>query len=66
MNQTKISSNTQIDKPIEETESVAPTDQFASVKTPDEIERSKELNDDLDLDFEEISDGELEEEACLR
>lgn len=30
---------------------------------PDEPDRAKDLCDDIDLDFEEISDGELEEEA---
>lgn len=32
-------------------------------KSPDDVDRSKDLSDDIDLDFEEISDGELEEEA---
>ncbi|XP_055304030.1 fl(2)d-associated complex component-like [Sitodiplosis mosellana] len=33
-------------------------------KSPEEAtDRSKDLSDDIDLDFEEISDGELEEEA---
>lgn len=41
-------------------------EQNASAKTPEEIDRSKDLGDDLDLDFEEISDGELEEEARIK
>lgn len=32
-------------------------------KSPEEPDRTKDLSDDIDLDFEEISDGELEEEA---
>lgn len=36
--------------------------QLLAAKSPDEPD-SKDLCDDIDLDFEEISDGELEEEA---
>lgn len=33
---------------------------------PEEIATIKEITDDIDLDFEEISDGELEEEARVK
>lgn len=52
---------------VEEIESVTPVEQTPVAKpVPEDAERSKDLSDDIDLDFEEISDGELEEEACLR
>lgn len=38
-------------------------EQLARAKSPEEPDRTKDLSDDIDLDFEEISDGELEEEA---
>lgn len=41
-------------------------EQNASATAPEEIDRSKDLGDDLDLDFEEISDCELEEEARIK
>lgn len=38
-------------------------DNSNSAKSTEEPDRTKDLCDDIDLDFEEISDGELEEEA---
>lgn len=38
-------------------------DNLTPSKSPEELDRSKDICDDIDLDFEEISDGELEEEA---
>lgn len=52
-----------VEKSIEHNESTQSVDQLTSSKTPEEIDRTKDLTDDIDLDFEEISDGELEEEA---
>lgn len=46
---------------IEQNETVQAA-QVVSAKSPDEPD-SKDICDDIDLDFEEISDGELEEEA---
>lgn len=62
----QVQSTPQADKSVtEETESAAPVEQPV-VKIAEDADRSKDLCDDIDLDFEEISDGELEEEAGLR
>lgn len=56
-----------VEPAVEEIESATPVEQAPVAKpAPDDADRSKDLSDDIDLDFEEISDGELEEEACLR
>lgn len=52
------------DKSMEHNESAqSGVDHSIPVKSPEELDRTKDLSDDIDLDFEEISDGELEEEA---
>lgn len=63
----KPKSNSPAEKPIdEEIEQAAPAEPASVTKISEDADRSKDLSDDIDLDFEEISDGELEEEACLR
>lgn len=64
----KPPTNTPVEKPAdEEIEQATPAEPAPITKiTTDDADRSKDLSDDIDLDFEEISDGELEEEACLR
>lgn len=47
---------------IDQNEKTASGEQTLPAKSP-ELHDSKDLCDDIDLDFEEISDGELEEEA---
>ncbi|XP_037046752.1 fl(2)d-associated complex component isoform X3 [Bradysia coprophila] len=67
--------NAPIEPPLEST--VGPTAVGDPVKdteplliekqpTPTDLNEVKELPDEMDLDFEEISDGELEEEARIR
>lgn len=56
----------EIEKDNKREEKLQTPEQNASAKTPEEVDRSKDLGDDLDLDFEEISDGELEEEARIK
>lgn len=55
-----------IEKDNKEEENLQTPEQNATAKNPEEIDRAKDLGDDLDLDFEEISDGELEEEARIK
>lgn len=52
-----------VDKSIDQNESAQGGEQLTPAKSPEEADRTKDLSDDIDLDFEEISDGELEEEA---
>lgn len=55
--------NESADKPLEDVAKISETLPVAS--KPDDPP-AKELADEIDLDFEEISDGELEEEARIR
>lgn len=57
--------DTEIEKPVDEAEVLAIQDHLSITKS-EENDRSKDLCDDIDLDFEEISDGELEEEARIK
>lgn len=56
----------EMQKEIKREEKLHTPEQIASAKIAVEIDRSKDLGDDIDLDFEEISDGELEEEARIK
>lgn len=51
------------EKSIDQNEYAQGGDHSMPAKSPEEPDRTKDLSDDIDLDFEEISDGELEEEA---
>ncbi|XP_031628570.1 fl(2)d-associated complex component-like isoform X2 [Contarinia nasturtii] len=59
----KDSVHAENDKSIDPNDSVHMRENITPTKSPEEPDRTKELCDDIDLDFEEISDGELEEEA---
>lgn len=59
----KESNEVEADKQADQPESVQAQDNSNSAKSPEEPDRPKDLCDDIELDFEEISDGELEEEA---
>lgn len=51
------------EKSMEQNDCAQVRGNLTPAKSPEEPDRSKDLSDDIDLDFEEISDGELEEEA---
>lgn len=51
------------DSEVNKEEKAVTSDQATKI---DENSRTKDLIDDIDLDFEEISDGELEEEAKIK
>lgn len=59
----KDSNDADTDKSIEQNDNTQGPEHLTPAKSPEEADRSKDLIDDIDLDFEEISDGELEEEA---
>lgn len=57
---------TEVDKLNKDEDKVSVQEQIPAAKSPEEHDRSKDLGLDIDLDFEEISDGELEEEARIK
>lgn len=59
----KDTNTAEAEKLNDQSDSVQGQDNSNSAKSLEEPDRSKDLCDDIDLDFEEISDGELEEEA---
>lgn len=61
----KEANDIELEKIVDE-ESTPLQDHLSSAKSSEENDRSKDLCDDIDLDFEEISDGELEEEARMK
>lgn len=60
---TKDLNEIETEKSIDQNDCAQVRENLTPAKSPEEPDRSKDLSDDIDLDFEEISDGELEEEA---
>lgn len=60
---TKDSTEAETEKSVDQNDCAQVRENLTPAKSPEEPDRSKDLSDDIDLDFEEISDGELEEEA---